>query len=1119
MSKLGYLSLISFFIFVNIQLSFSQAPILTLQTGHDKAVNDISYSKDGRFVATCSSDNTIKLWDTKSGKEIKTFIGHSQSVKCLDFSEDGKYLISGGNKKDHSIILWDLKTGEKVRVISDFTGDIIDVSLSRDGEYCAVAEVTTGFESIVKVYNIRRGELMYVLDKPKNFYVRSLDISPDSRQLVLGGKDIKKKRDNNISIWNLRDGENITTFKGTSYDVNSVAFSHENYLVLSGGVSIDIWDVRSAVIEKKVPGSSACVGFSGWGKYIAIGKGKEISLWNILDNKVDWVKNTLPSPVSALQVDPESKYIAVGLKNGDLRLFDMRSGESVPYFEKVKTDKINFVSFYNYKDIFTAVDGQNIVKIDGEAARMKLYNEKPKQKKRYNVTAVDFSPNNRRMLVTANSKKGLDVWDLKYNEHKDFYKNSSLISKGKFSSDEKYIAACSKDKTVRVWKKGQEEVLYVLKGHTAYVNDIAFSADNTKIYSVSSDKTLRVWDLATGTQTMMIETFKHPINAISVSKNGKFLVTGGGDLKNVNSTTTELKVFDLSNFEQYKGKKGNEPLTLTGHTKAISAVAINSYENMIASAGADNKIIIYDNEGNKKNELLGHSALINSIEFSDNSKQLISGSNDGRLKMWDVLTGKNQINIINFDNGKDYIIYTDDNYYTCSPNGTKAVHFVKDNKEVFLFEQFDLKLNRPDLVLSKFPNANPHLVKAYNKAYKKRLKKMGFTEEMLGDDFHVPVAKIVNDTLLPYLTEERWVEIEVNAYDDLYNLDRINVWINDVPIFGKGGISLRSKNTKAYQETIKLELSEGKNKIQVSALNQKGAESFKQTKYMFYNKKAKHDLYVISIGVSDYVDDELDLGFAEKDANDIKNLFGKSTQFNQIHTKVIANKEATKENITQTKSFLKNSQVNDYVIVFVASHGLLNKNLDYFIGTTDVDAWSPEKRGLPYDDLEGILDGIPARNKLLMIDACHSGEVDKDEELDFEESPTSNSNDQLADATVKTRGFKTIKSASQVGLKDSYELMKELFADLRRGSGSIVISAAGGLEFALESVDFDNGAFTASVIEGITSKNADLNKDGEIVVSELREYVSERVVSLTKGQQHPTSRAVNLENDFVIWKE
>ena len=142
---------------------------------------------------------------------------------------------------------------------------------------------------------------------------------------------------------------------------------------------------------------------------------------------------------------------------------------------------------------------------------------------------------------------------------------------------------------------------------------------------------------------------------------------------------------------------------------------------------------------------------------------------------------------------------------------------------------------------------------------------------------------------------------------------------------------------------------------------------------------------------------------------------------------------------------------------------------------------------------------------------CTSVEIDKDDtEFTLTDSPEN--------VKVTNRGSVGAKSkSSKVGLKNSFELMQMLFADLRRGTGAMVISSASGGEFAYEGEQWENGVFTYALLEGLKSGNCDVNKDNEISVSELRNYVIERVDVLTNGRQNPTARKENLEFDFKVW--
>jgi uncharacterized caspase-like protein len=95
--------------------------------------------------------------------------------------------------------------------------------------------------------------------------------------------------------------------------------------------------------------------------------------------------------------------------------------------------------------------------------------------------------------------------------------------------------------------------------------------------------------------------------------------------------------------------------------------------------------------------------------------------------------------------------------------------------------------------------------------------------------------------------------------------------------------------------------------------------------------------------------------------------------------------------------------------------------------------------------------------------------------------------------------------------------MQELFANLSRGSGAVVISAAAGVGYALESPEWNNGVFTYAILSGLKEQTADINHDGSVTVNELKNYVSDQVEQLTKGAQRPTSRRENTGLDFRVW--
>lgn len=391
---------------------------------------------------------------------------------------------------------------------------------------------------------------------------------------------------------------------------------------------------------------------------------------------------------------------------------------------------------------------------------------------------------------------------------------------------------------------------------------------------------------------------------------------------------------------------------------------------------------------------------------------------------------------------------------------------------------------------------------------------MNFTEEDInGGELHLPVLSINKTT-----NKGNSLEVNIKAVDSKYLLNRIQVYVDDVPLYGSKGIDLKAQKSKQIVQNIIIDLVDGLNNIQLSCINEKGVESLRLPIKVEGKMEGKPNLYVIAISVSKYKDASMNLGYAVKDGKDILHYFSSlKEQYNIVYADSLFDENATVENIAALKNKLLKTNANDAVIVFVSGHGLLDKDNSFYYATHDIDFANPSLKGLPYDALENIVDGIPARKKLLMIDACHSGEVDA-EMIDTSASTSTSTNE----GTIKTTGFRgvTIKTKKKAGLKNSFEMMQDLFTNLSQGSGALVISAAAGVGFALESAEWNNGLFTYAVLKTLKDKDnykdVDANKNKHISVNELKEKVTKEVERLSNGRQKPTTRRELLEWDWDL---
>ncbi|PYS33462.1 MAG: hypothetical protein DMF75_09325 [Acidobacteria bacterium] len=96
--------------------------------GHGKGVTSVAFSRDGKLIASSSTDNTIKIWDMASKRELRTLTGHTSNIESLGFSPDGRLLASASD--DGGTFLWDVSTGEHLLTL---------VSLDDGGEWIVVA--------------------------------------------------------------------------------------------------------------------------------------------------------------------------------------------------------------------------------------------------------------------------------------------------------------------------------------------------------------------------------------------------------------------------------------------------------------------------------------------------------------------------------------------------------------------------------------------------------------------------------------------------------------------------------------------------------------------------------------------------------------------------------------------------------------------------------------------------------------------------------------------------------------------------------------------------------------------------------------------------------------------
>jgi uncharacterized protein with WD repeat len=213
-------------------------------------VESVTWSPGGKTLASAGQDWTVRLWDSATGKEIRACAGHKRPVWSVSWSPDGKTLASAG--EDGTIRLWDPATGKEIRACAGDKGNVESVTWSPDGKTLASA----GNDKTVRLWDAATGKEIRVCAGHEE-WVRSVTWSPDGKTLA------SASHDRTIRLWDAASGKEIRSLATNHAGFESVAFSPDGRRLASANsdTTILIWAVPSVpLVSRKLTGTdlSSC---------------------------------------------------------------------------------------------------------------------------------------------------------------------------------------------------------------------------------------------------------------------------------------------------------------------------------------------------------------------------------------------------------------------------------------------------------------------------------------------------------------------------------------------------------------------------------------------------------------------------------------------------------------------------------------------------------------------------------------------------------------------------------------------------------------------------------------------------------------------------------------------
>jgi WD40 repeat protein len=620
---------------------------------HPNPLTGVAFVPGDKIIASADYYGNVYLWDRASGQMLRQLTDRPGHIIAV--APDGKLLATFG--RSTSVQLWSIATGQLVRSLNAAKRKIKGgpqgsaLAFSPDGKLLVAA-----LHDAAHVWEVESGKEVAVLTSHKH-PVSAVAFAPDGKMIATGDSlgrapnDFTAAPDSTITLWDAHTYKPLRNFAAHHGWIYSLSFSHDGKSLASASpYDVCVWRAADGHKLAKLESASGVVAFSPTANVLVTGR--HVTFW---DAQTHEKKRELDEEVSygrGVAFSPDGKWLAVGNKDGLMRLWNAATGKETaePAAHQGLVRSLDFSPDGNLLASTSGHDGT--LRLWGTASgvqlrKMTLRGADRKGYEDSDLKSVRFSPDGKTLAVSTSGGKVKIIDVAEGALLRELAHDGSYINEVAWAPNGKYLASAGwHESAFRVWDAATGNLLHrIVPGGgpgrgDSEIHAVAFSPDSKLLATGSSSRdspggkaseTIYLWDVATGQEELRFRPGGYPVIHLAFTGDGNSLVSS-----TCLSDGSTVEVWTVA-----KGKRVHEfPAAADGGNnswRGSAPIALTQDGKLLATSAPGHIVVVRDvTTGQEIRRLSGHKGPITALAFSPDGQTLASGSQDTTILLWSL---------------------------------------------------------------------------------------------------------------------------------------------------------------------------------------------------------------------------------------------------------------------------------------------------------------------------------------------------------------------------------------------------------------------------------------------------------------------------------------------------